>query len=263
MPREQFYAGLTLQARLQKFVDYHYDPKQRHISAYEAGMIEEARDRIGETLEIASEKAKQELDEAYGALYQVFTSVLLGDADAAGSLGIESIPMKAVSDARSVLLESGLQVLTENPTAREVSAAVGALLATVTSIDNFQDTFTAFLAGRDLERHLSRSSLELVNQLLYYPTVPAENSWADLAPLLDHIAKAKAKGFEVVVFSGVLLDGHSFVLAFAAGASVIFLRVLNTAASTVASGMTPGLQGLGRRLTGRWELPEDGESGTQ
>lgn len=46
MPGEDFYAGLTLAQQVERFIEHHADPTNRHISAYEAAMLDRARARI-------------------------------------------------------------------------------------------------------------------------------------------------------------------------------------------------------------------------
>ena len=39
MPRENYYAGMTLDEALARMAEFHFDPDTRHISAYEHELL--------------------------------------------------------------------------------------------------------------------------------------------------------------------------------------------------------------------------------
>lgn len=46
MPNENYYRDHPLSEQLQLFIDHHYDRKTRHISKYEAEMLNRAADVV-------------------------------------------------------------------------------------------------------------------------------------------------------------------------------------------------------------------------
>jgi hypothetical protein len=244
MPGESFYEGLTLADRLRKFVDYHADTKYRHISAYEARMLDTASVRLEQTLDIARQAARQELEEVRARLSQVYETLIYGEGHI---ISVVSIPTGWSADPVSILHGNGLIPLSEDPSPLHVQAALAALLTE--SGNDLQGRFSSLATdSRLIERQLDPETLALLNRVMYLPSVIAENSWADVAPLLEHLDKARGKGAPVFLFGGTLVGTGSLVIAFIAGGSVIALQLLQH----VADGMAPGLRGLGERLTAGW-----------
>lgn len=249
MPGEAFYSGLTLSEQVQKFLDHHYDPKTRHISAYEAQMLDRARARIEQTIEIATAEAERELRAVYETFLQVYETLVSGESRV---IAINSFPAWHVDDPVAVLAEAGLAELVRDPTPSQVQAVVAALMASPTSGNALIERYGALEGDwRLLEREVDEETLAVINRVLYEPTVVAENSWADVASLLDHLSKAKTKGAPVVVFGGAMVATGNIIVAFFAGGSVIALQLLQN----VADGMAPGLRALGEKLTASWRPP--------
>lgn len=253
MPSEAFYEGLTLAEQVQKFLDHHYAKKTRHISAYEAQMLDRARTRIEQTLEIATREAAAELRSVYETLLQVYETVVSGDSHV---VAVHSFPVWHLEDPSAVVEAAGLAELARDPSPSQVQALLATL---VTSADpqGLADRYEDLLADSEaVERELDPEALSVLNRILYLPTVVAENSWADVAPLLDHLAKAKEKGTPVLVFGGTVIATGNVVLAFLAGSSCIALQLLQS----LADGMRPGIRELGARLTGSWRSDEAGSA---
>lgn len=248
MPGEAYYNGLTLPEQLQKFLDHHYDPKTRHISAYEAQMLDQARARMEQTIEIAKEEAQRELRAVFEGLMQVYETLIFGETHV---VAIHCFPAWHLSDPVAVLVDTGLTELVRDPTPSQVQAIVAALMTSSENADIAERYVSLEGDRRLIERDLDGEMLAVINRVLYEPTVVAENSWADVGPLLDHLKKAKAKGAPVVVFGGAMVGTKSVTLAFFAGGSVIALQLLQS----VAEGMTPGLRGLGEKITASWRPP--------
>lgn len=250
MPGEGFYSGLTLGEQVRKFLDHHYDPRTRHISAYEAKMLDLARARIEQTLAVATQEAVREMQSVYEALLQLYETRVMGESRA---VAVRSFPIWHLSDPPELLAAAGLTELVRDPTASQVQAALAALMTSEDSEESLPIRYSTFNANRLLiERELDQETLSLVNRLLYEPTVVAENSWPDVAPLLDHLAKAKTKGAPVIVFGGTLAAKGNVIVAFLAGASVIALQLL----ASISEGMTPGFKALGEKLTAGWRAED-------
>jgi hypothetical protein len=250
MPGEAFYKGLTLGEQVRKFLDHHYDPKTRHISGYEAQMLDQARARIEQTLEIAKREATQELLSVYEASLQVYETLIAGETRV---VAVNSFATWHLKDPIAVLVETGLMELARDPSPSDVQAALAALITSSDTGTAVEEMYASLAKDRRLvERELDPTTLAVLNRVLYMPTVVAENSWADVAPLLDHLSKAKSKGAPVVMFAGTMVASSNVTVAFLAGGSVIVLQLLQD----LAQGMSPGLRGLGEKLTGSWRLPE-------
>lgn len=259
MPGEVFYSGLTLGEQVRKFLDHHYDPRTRHISAYEAQMLDRARARIEQTLGVATQEAAREMRSVYEAMLQTYETRVMGESRA---VAVRSFPAWHLSDPAESLTEAGLTELVRDPTPGQVHAVVAALMSSPESDEPLPARYSSFEANRLLiERELDEEALMVINRLLYEPTVVAENSWADVAPLLDHLGKANTKGAPVIVFGGTLVYNGNLFVAFVAGGSVIALQLL----ASISEGMTPGFKALGEKLTAGWRADdqdpaEDGES---
>lgn len=255
MPGEAYYAGLTLPEQVQKFLDHHYDPKTRHISAYEAHMLDQARARMEQTIEVAKEEAARELGAVYEAMLQVYETLISG---ANRVVAVHSFPIGHLSDPTRSLDEIGLTELIRDPSPSQVQVVLASLMSLSQGVVTLADRYKGLETDRRLvERELDEETLALINRLLYEPTVVAQNSWADVASLLDHLNKAKTKGAPVVVFGGALVGTGNVVVAFVAGSSVIALQLLQH----IADGMAPGLRALGEKLTASWQRPS-GSGGT-
>jgi hypothetical protein len=259
MPGEGFYSGLTLGEQVRKFLDHHYDPRTRHISAYEAQMLDRARARVEQTLAVATQEATREMRSVYEALLQLYETRVMGESRA---VAVRSFPAWHLSDPSGLLAAAGLTELVRDPTPSQVQAVLAALMSSRESDEPLPIRYSTFNTNRLLiERELDQEALMLVNRLLYEPTVVAENSWADVAPLLDHLGKAKTKGAPVIVFGGALAAKGNLIVAFLAGGSVIALQLL----ASISEGMTPGFKALGEKLTAGWRADnqvtvEDDES---
>ena len=255
MPGEAFYQGLTLVEQVQKFIDHHYDPKTRHISAYEAPMLDRAQERIEQTIEIAREQAAQDLRAVYEAFLQVYLTLVSGESRV---VAVNSLPTWQLADPIAVLGEAGLAELVRDPSPSQVQAVVAALMTSPESASALAERYAALASDvRLVERLLDDEALAVVNRMLYEPSIVAENSWADVASLLDHLGKTKTKGTPVVVFGGVMMATDHVIVAFLAGGSVIALQLLQN----VAEGMAPGLKALGEKLTASWRTPAEPGSG--
>lgn len=125
MPGEMFYKDLTLAEQVRKFLDHHYDPKTRHISAYEAQMLDQAHARIEQTIEIAKEEAAREFRAAYEALLQLYETLISGGTRV---VAVQSFPVRHLSDPSALLVEAGLTELVHDPTPGQVQAVVAALM---------------------------------------------------------------------------------------------------------------------------------------
>lgn len=251
MPGEAFYKGLALAEQVRKFLDHHYDPRTRHISGYEAQMLDQARARIEQTLAIAKQEAAAELRSVYETLLQVYETLISSESRV---VAVHSFPSWHLTDPAAVLAETGLTELARDPSPTQVQAILAALMTMAGTGAKLEERYERLLGdGRLLERELDDATLAVLNRVLYMPTVVAENSWADVAPLLDHLSKAKSKGAPVVMFGGAMVASGNVVVAFLAGGSVIALQLLQS----LAEGMTPGLRSLGEKLTGSWK--GDGE----
>lgn len=250
MPGEDFYGGLTLGGQVRKFLDHHYDPRTRHISAYEAQMLDRARARIEQTIAVATQEAAEDMRSVYQALLQIYETRVMGKNRA---VAVRSFPAWHLSEPSALLADIGLTELVRDPTPSQVEAALAALLSSPESDEPLPIRYSAFDANRLLvERELDEEGLRVVNRLLYEPTVVAEQSWADVAPLLDHLEKAKTKGAPVIVFGGALAINGNIIVAFLAGASVIALQLL----VSISEGMTPGFEALGEKLTAGWRTDD-------
>jgi len=250
MPGEAFYNGLTLGEQVRKFLDHHYDPNTRHISRYEAQMLDQARARIEQTLEIAKREAAQELRSVYEALLNVYGTLIAGETRV---VAVNSFATWHLEDPIRVLVETGLTELARDPSPSEVQAALAALITASDTGTAVEERYASLVNDRRLlERELDSTTVAILNRVLYMPTVVAENSWADVAPLLDHLTKAKSKGAPVVIFAGTMVASGNVIVAFLAGGSVIALQLLQD----LAQGMSPGLRDLGKTLTASWRLPE-------
>lgn len=250
MPGEAFYEGLTLGEQVRKFLDHHYDPKTRHISGYEAQMLDQAIARIDQTLEIAKREAAQELRSVYEALLHVYETLIASETRV---VAVNSFATWHLDDPVRVLVETGLMELARDPSPSDVQAALAALMTASDTGAAVEERYATLVSDRRLLEHeLDSTTVAVVNRVLYMPTVAAENSWADVAPLLDHLRKAKSKGAPVVIFAGTMVASGNVILAFLAGGSVIALQLLQD----LAQGMSPGLRDLGQRLTASWRLPE-------
>lgn len=250
MPGEAFYKGLTLGEQVRKFLDHHYDPKTRHISGYEAQMLDQARARIEQTLEIAKREAAQELRGVYEASLQVYETLIASETRV---VAVNSFATWHLDDPIRVLMEAGLMELARDPSPSDVQSALAALMTASDTGTAVEERYATLVNDhRLLERELDLTTVAVVNRVLYMPTVVAENSWADVAPLLDHLSKAKSTGAPVVIFAGTMVASGNVIVAFLAGGSVIALQLLQD----LAQGMSPGLRDLGERLTASWRLPE-------
>lgn len=255
MPGEGFYSGLTLGEQVRKFLDHHYDPKTRHISAYEAQMLDQARARIEQTLAIATQEATLEMRSVYEAMLQVYETRVMGESRA---IAVRSFPSWHLDDPSELLAGTGLTELVRDPTPSQVQAVLAALVSSPESGESLTVRYATFDSNRLLtERELDVEALRVINRLLYEPTVVAENSWADVAPLLDHLAKAKTTGAPVVVFGGTLVANGDIIVAILAGGSVIALQLL----ASISEGMTPGFRALGEKLTAGWREDDQGRLG--
>lgn len=212
-------------------------------------MIDQARARLGQTIAQAQQAAREEVAATFRALSNVYETVIFNDGV---GLSVQALPTRHLGDVAEELTEYGLRVLQEDAEVLDVQVAVAALLSSAGS--SFDDAMERLTTPASIERALDESALTVLNRLLYLPTVTAEHSPPSLGSLLDHVAAAKREGVPVVVFAGTLtITGGNVALALLAGGSVILLQLVQD----VASGMTPGLGGLGRRLTERWEHPEE------
>src|SRR6266511_4292338 len=123
MPREDFYQGLTLVERIGKFIDFHSDKKYRHISQYEAQMLDTAVARLQQTLDVATAEAREELEAVYEQLSQLYETVVYG-GDLA--MAVVSLRTRGIPDAAGELERSGLVQLALDPTPLQVQAAIAA-----------------------------------------------------------------------------------------------------------------------------------------
>lgn len=238
MPREKFYEGLTLGEQVAKFIDFHADKRYRHISQYEAQLLDRVVVRLEQTLDVARREARREFEEVFERLSQLYETVVYDEPYA---VSVTSFRARG-DDAVQELTQMGLGRLADEPTPLQVQAAVAALFA---SSSNLRASFEHLLGdARRLESELDETSLAIVNRVLYQPTVVAENSWADVAGLLEHLGRANQKSAPVVLFGGTLLGTQNVVVALVAGASVIGLQMFQD----VAEGMRPGLRRLGSRI---------------
>lgn len=242
MPNETYYQGLTLADQIEKFIDYHHDPRYRHVSAYEAEMLARARARLLAPGRAAEEEAATEDTFVFDLARQTYETVLYA-ADAA--LGVWTFPTWDVDNAEAVLDEQGLTRLLTNPTDVQVQAMIGLLFSEVATAE----PETLWTAGGPSPQaqfdSLTERERVLANRVMYLPIIAVERSWPGMDSLGAHLATAKGNGASVVVFVGALAGGEGLVLAFLAGTSVIVLRSLGD----VADGMRPGLRKLGKRLT--------------
>ncbi len=248
MPGQDFYNGLSLSERLKKFMDVHSEPRTRHISIYEKQMLSEAAARIDQTLAIATDAAVKEVRAVFEAMRQTYQTIVVSDSKI---IAIHTFPAWNVQDPASELRASGLEEFGRNPTPAQVQASVAALMSSEASYESLASNYTTLASSPAVDRALDPDSVALLNRILYLPTVIAENSWADVAPLLEHLSKAKASG-TVIVFGGVMAASGSLAVAFLAGGSVIVLQLLQS----FADGLTPGLRDLGERLTRPKSEPE-------
>jgi hypothetical protein len=242
MPNETYYEGLTLADQVAKFIDYHHDPRYRHVSAYEAGMLSRARERLLAPTRAAQRAAVTEDAHVFDLARQTYETVLYA-ADVA--LGVWTFPTWDMDDPEAALGEEGLTQVLEDPTDVQVQAMVGLLFAS--PADAQPDTLwtSGGPSPQDQFDALTERERLLANRVMYLPTIAVERSWPGMDSLAAHLANAKGNGASVLVFAGALAGGNGLVVAFLAGTSVIVLRSLGD----VADGMRPGLRRLGRRLT--------------
>lgn len=246
MPREDFYEGLSLSEQLRKLADYHHHPDYRHISSYEAGIIDRAAERLAWSSERARAEAEEDLIEALRQLPQLYETTVYGFEAA---VQIESAGAWALQDAPAVLQELGLERFLDDPTDMQVQALLTAFLRGSAAGELPQTYADLIESGRELMSEQAQIDVELLNRVLYLPTIVAENSPPILASLLEHLQENRGKGAPVACFIGGVAVGASPIVAFVMAGGVIVLQL----SSEVADAAKPGLRRITKLLMGEYE----------
>ena len=200
MPTEDYYEGLTLVESLRKFTTYHSEAEIRHISSFEASMLDRAADRLGEPVEVARAQARQELLQVWPALRHTYT-MRVDSAEPSVGIRVDHIPARLLDQRQSQLVQpveletdltfTGADVV-DDP--RRVELELELMLAAM--LANSAQLFAgmgdqveaAYRAARDDETHLPHNvgsaEQRLINRVLEQPSVPVETS----PPVFDSVS---------------------------------------------------------------------------
>ena len=223
MPKRNFYEGLSLSERLQKFADHHASQRNRHISNYEAELLAEAIARIDQTIAVAIDAARADQEQAWRTVAQRYESIVHVDGL---SVEVLSIPAWQISDALEFRAEFGLAEISREPQPTELSAAVAALLNS-SNEPEFMATYQWFLAHpTTIEDILDEDYLAIVNRLLYQRSIAIEQSPPIFEALVVAASKADAGALPGVVLLVAVVAGWPVLVILGTVIGAIILQVI-------------------------------------
>lgn len=247
MPGEDFYVGLPLEAQLRKLGDHHSDPMVRHISQYEAALLDRAVARLARPLPEVD--VREEFERVWDRLEHLYTTTIVSPSTEL-QLRVESIPARGRPLPAPEELLAGLGGL-RHAIATPRTAQIGLNALARKALDKREDLEELWVSSSTrrsppADPRLSQADNELLNRALYQPTVAIEESppvFASLATILDD---------QVTGWVALLDHVDSPLEIVAVGATIIVVQVARGAGS-----------GLGKGLKERlydWARPEpDGE----
>lgn len=219
MPQEEFYAGLPLSAQLRKLADHHADHRVRHISMYEATIIERAAERLERPLSRPS--ALIEFETVWQRLEHIYATSI-GSPSGDLWLQVESVPSRGQSlpSADDLLRRLG-PFRVEVATPRNAQIGLNVLARRLTTSDaDIVELWQAATRRRSpgADRSLSPDINELLNRALYQPTVAVEESppaFTSLSSLMDAsesgwvaVVDLANNPLEVIAVGGTLIVIH-------------------------------------------------------